>query len=40
MTLPCNVEEAKVDAKYRDGVLTLNLPKPEEAKSHKIKVNG
>ncbi len=40
MTLPCDVNESKVEAKYRDGVLTVTLPKSEEAKAHKIKVNA
>ncbi len=36
--LPCNVQESKVDAKYQAGVLSITLPKTDEAKSHKIKV--
>lgn len=36
--LPCAVKEDAVDAKYRDGVLTVSLPKTEEAKAHKITV--
>jgi len=36
--LPCAVQEDKIDAKYADGVLTITLPKTEEAKSRKIKV--
>lgn len=38
VTLPCEVDEAKVDATYQNGVLKIKLPKTEEAKSHKIKV--
>lgn len=40
VTLPCSVDENKVDANYRDGVLTVTLPKTEEAKTHKVKVTG
>jgi len=40
VTLPCTVEENEVAADYRDGVLTVKLPKSEEAKAHKIKVKG
>lgn len=36
--LPCEVKESKVDATYQNGVLNITLPKTEEAKSHKIKV--
>jgi len=38
--LPCCVQETKVDAKYQNGVLSISLPKTEEAKSHKIKVKS
>jgi len=34
------VKEEKVDAQYRDGVLTITLPKTDEARSHKVKVNA
>ena len=36
--LPCAVIESKVAAEYKDGVLTIKLPKTEESKAHKIKV--
>lgn len=39
VTLPCCVDEAKVDAQYKDGVLTIKMPKSEEAKSRKVKVH-
>jgi HSP20 family protein len=39
-TLPCPVAESEVAAEYRDGVLTITLPKTEESKPHKIKVKG
>lgn len=38
MTLPCSVKEDKVDAQYKDGVLTISMPKTDEAKSRRIKV--
>lgn len=40
VTLPATVAEDKVDAQYRDGVLTVTLQKSEEAKSRKIKVKS
>lgn len=40
VSLPCPVKEDKVDAQYRDGVLTITLPKTDEAKSHKVKVKA
>ena len=36
--LPGEVQTDKVDAKYKDGVLTLTLPKSEEKKPKKIEV--
>jgi HSP20 family protein len=38
ISLPCPVKEEAIDAKYRDGVLTITMPKTEEAKSKKIEV--
>ncbi len=38
VALPCPVQENKIQAEYRDGVLSILLPKAEEAKAHKIKV--
>jgi HSP20 family protein len=40
VTLPAAVDEDKVDAQYKDGVLTITMPKTEEAKSHRIKVKS
>jgi HSP20 family protein len=40
ITLPCPVQEEKVEAQYRDGVLTITLPKTDEAKSHKVKIKA
>ena len=40
VTLPCAVIESEVAAEYKDGVLTIKLPKTEESKTHKIKVKG
>jgi HSP20 family protein len=39
ITLPTRVDSAKVSASYRDGILTVTLPKAEEAKPKQIKVN-
>jgi HSP20 family protein len=38
--LPCAVTETAVAAEYKDGVLTIKLPKTEGSKTHKIKVKG
>jgi HSP20 family protein len=38
VTLPCPVKEEAVDAQYKNGILTVKLPKTEEAKSRKITV--
>jgi HSP20 family protein len=38
VTLPTEIDADKVDAKYTDGILTLTLPKSEEAKPRQIKV--
>jgi HSP20 family protein len=38
MALPCAVNEDEVAAEYHDGVLTITLPKTEEAKTRKITV--
>lgn len=38
-TLPPSVDADKVDASLRDGVLTIRLPKREEAKSKQIAVH-
>ncbi len=40
VTLPCAVNESEVAAEYKDGVLTIKLPKSEDSKAHKIKVKG
>ena len=38
MTLPCEVEEDKIEAEYRDGVLSLKIPKAQSAQKKTIKV--
>jgi HSP20 family protein len=38
VTLPYAVDASKVNASYRDGVLTVTLPKSEEAKRKQIAV--
>jgi HSP20 family protein len=39
VTLPSAVEADKVKATYQDGILTVVLPKAEEAKPKKIEVH-
>lgn len=39
LSLPKAVDGAKVQATYKDGVLTVTLPKAEEAKPRQIQVN-
>ncbi|KPK78878.1 MAG: hypothetical protein AMJ81_14660 [Phycisphaerae bacterium SM23_33] len=38
MTLPAGVDADKVQASYHDGVLTITLPKTEQAKPKRIQV--
>jgi HSP20 family protein len=38
VTLPCPVKEGAVEAQYKNGILTVTLPKTEECKSRKINV--
>lgn len=38
--LPASVEADKIDASYKDGILTVSVPKSEKAKSKKIEVKG
>lgn len=38
LTLPSQVDPAKVNAVYKDGILTVTLPKVEEAKPKQIEV--
>lgn len=39
VTLPTRVDINKVNATYKDGILTVTLPKAEEAKPKQIQVN-
>ena len=39
ITLPTCVDATKVSATYRDGILTVTLPKAEEAKPKQIPVS-
>jgi HSP20 family protein len=39
ITLPARVDASKVTAIYRDGILTVTLPKAEEAKPKQIQVS-
>ena len=38
VTLPTNVDSGAVKASYKDGILTVTLPKAEEAKPRQIEV--
>src|SRR5438270_3202788 len=38
VTLPAGVDAEKVDASYRNGVLTVRLPKTEQAKGRRIAI--
>jgi len=39
-TLPATVDASKINASYKDGVLTVRLPQREEAKAKQITVNA
>ncbi|MDQ6621972.1 MAG: Hsp20/alpha crystallin family protein [Verrucomicrobiota bacterium] len=39
ISLPTRVDASKVNATYKDGILTVTLPKAEEAKPKQIQVN-
>lgn len=40
ITLPVRVDANKVSASYRDGILTITLPKAEEARPRQIQINS
>jgi len=40
LTLAADVDQEKINAECKDGVLTVTLPKAAKAKSIKVKVNG
>jgi HSP20 family protein len=40
LSLPCNVNEEEVAADYTKGVLTVKLPKCDDAKGKKVSVKG
>lgn len=40
VTLPCEVDEGRVRAEYKNGLLAITLPKAETAKPRKITVNA
>ena len=40
VTLPTEVDAERVDARYANGVLTLTLPKAEQAKPRQIAVKS
>jgi HSP20 family protein len=38
ISMPCDVQEEKAEAQYKDGVLTVQIPKAAESKAHHIPV--
>ncbi len=40
LALPASIDQEKVQAEFKDGVLTLTMPKREEAKAKKIKISA
>jgi len=40
VSLPAAVDESRIKAKFKDGLLEVTLPKLESAKRHTIKVEG
>jgi HSP20 family molecular chaperone IbpA len=40
LTLPHTVDVKKIEAKYKDGVLSITLPKSEEAKRKQIEIKA
>lgn len=40
VSLPSNIDQENIEAKYESGILTLHLPKAEEAKPKRISVQS
>lgn len=40
VTLPTDVDESKIEAVCKDGVLSITLPKAEKSKAVKVKIQG
>jgi HSP20 family protein len=38
ISMPCDVQEDRAEARYRDGVLTVDIPKAAQSKAHRIPV--
>ncbi|MEY2598554.1 MAG: hypothetical protein RLZZ142_813 [Verrucomicrobiota bacterium] len=39
LTLPVPIQVDQIHASYKDGILTIEMPKSEEAKPHKVEVS-
>lgn len=39
LSLPAPIQVDQIRASYKDGILTIDLPKSEEAKPHKVEVS-
>jgi HSP20 family protein len=39
-SMPSTVDASQIQASYQDGVLTVTLPRREEAKARQIQING
>jgi HSP20 family protein len=39
LSVPCKVKEDEIEANYRDGILTVKLPKAEEAKRENVQID-
>lgn len=39
-TLPADVDASRIEADYKDGVLSVRLPRREESRPRRIEVNG
>ncbi len=38
ISLPSNIDEEHIEAQFKDGILSIKIPKKEQSKAKKIKV--